>query len=72
MPGKNTLFFFGLVWFGLVWFGLVWFLETGFLRVALAVLELALWTRLALNSEIHLSVPLKCCAIKGVYHQQPS
>jgi hypothetical protein len=25
-----------------------------------------------LNSEIHLSVPLKCCAIKGVYHQQPS
>jgi hypothetical protein len=34
--------------------------ETGFLCVALAVLGLTLWTRLALNSEIHLPLPPKC------------
>jgi hypothetical protein len=39
-------------------FGLVF--ETGFLCVALAVLELTLQTRLALNSEIHLPLPPKC------------
>jgi hypothetical protein len=35
------------------------FFETGFLCVALAVLELTLQTRLALNSEIHLPLPPK-------------
>jgi hypothetical protein len=35
-------------------------LETGFLCVALAVLELTLLTRLALNSVIHLPLPPKC------------
>ena len=35
---------------------LFFFFETGFLCVALAVLELALWTRLVLNSEIPVSV----------------
>jgi hypothetical protein len=34
--------------------------ETGFLCVALAVLELTLWTRLAWNSEIHLPLPPEC------------
>ena len=34
--------------------------ETGFLCVALAVLELTLWTRLAWNLEIHLPLPPKC------------
>jgi hypothetical protein len=39
----------------------IWFLfETGFLCVALAVLELTMWTRLASNSEIHLPLPPKC------------
>jgi hypothetical protein len=32
---------------------LFWFFETGFLCVALTVLELTLYTRLASNSEIH-------------------
>jgi hypothetical protein len=36
------------------------FFETGFLCVVLAVLELALQTRLALNSEIRLPLPPKC------------
>ena len=39
-----------------LWF----FFETGFLCVALAVLELTLWTRLASNSEIHLPLPPEC------------
>jgi hypothetical protein len=43
--------------FVLVCFVLFWFFETGFLCVALAVLELTLWTRLASNSEIHLPPP---------------
>ena len=34
--------------------------ETGFLCVVLAVLELTLYTRLASNSEICLSLPPKC------------
>jgi hypothetical protein len=34
--------------------------ETGFLCIALAVLELTLYTRLALNSEIRLPLPPKC------------
>jgi hypothetical protein len=34
--------------------------ETGFLCVALAVLELTLWTRLASNSEICLPLPPEC------------
>jgi hypothetical protein len=36
---------------------LFWFFETEFFRIALAVLELTLYTRLALNSEIHLPLP---------------
>jgi hypothetical protein len=36
------------------------FFETGFLCVALAVLELTLYTKLALNSEIYLPLPPKC------------
>jgi hypothetical protein len=36
------------------------FSETGFLCVALAVLELPLSTRLALNSEIGLPLPPEC------------
>jgi hypothetical protein len=36
------------------------FFETGFRCVALAVLELTLYTRLALNSEICLPLPPKC------------
>jgi hypothetical protein len=36
------------------------FFETGFLCIALAVLELTLKTRLALNSEICLPLPPKC------------
>jgi hypothetical protein len=35
------------------------FFETGFLCVALAVLELTLYTRLASNSETHLPLPPK-------------
>jgi hypothetical protein len=53
---------FWCVFWGVLGFGF-WFLvffETGFLCVALAVLELTLWTRLALNSEIRLSLPPKC------------
>jgi hypothetical protein len=38
--------------------------ETGFLWIALAVLELTLYTRLASNSEIRLSAG----NIKGVHH----
>ena len=44
-----------------------WFFETGFLCIALAVLELILWTRLASNSEICLPL-LPSCWIKGVRH----
>ena len=36
------------------------FFETGFLCVSLAVLELILYTRLALNTEIRLPLPPKC------------
>ena len=44
------------------------FFKTGFLCVVLAILELALlYTRLALNSEICLPLPLECTDwIKGV------
>jgi hypothetical protein len=45
-------FFFFFFFFG--------FFETGFLYIALAVLELTVWTRLALNSEIRLPLPLEC------------
>jgi hypothetical protein len=38
----------------------LFFFETGFLCIALAVLDLTLQTRLALNSEIHLPLPPKC------------
>jgi hypothetical protein len=48
-----------------------WFFETGFLCVALAVLELTLWTRLASNSEIaYLCLP--SAGIKGVRHHHPA
>ena len=46
--------FFGCVFGQLVGF---WFFKTGFFCVALAVLKLALQTRLALNSEICLPLP---------------
>jgi hypothetical protein len=36
------------------------FFETGFLCIALAVLELTLYARLASNSEIHLPLPPEC------------
>jgi hypothetical protein len=36
------------------------FFETGFFCIVLAVLELTLKTRLALNSEIRLPLPPKC------------
>jgi hypothetical protein len=49
-------FFYGFVSFCFVFL----FLETGFLCIALAVLELTLLTRLALNSEIRLPLPSKC------------
>ena len=42
-----------------------WVLETGFLCVALAVLELTLWTRLVSNSEIYLPLPPKCWDLKA-------
>jgi hypothetical protein len=42
--------------------------ETGFLHVALAVLELALFIRLALHSEIYPPLP----GFKGVHHHQPT
>jgi hypothetical protein len=41
--------------------------ETGFLCVALSVLELTLYNRLASNSEICLPLPPKA-GIKGVHH----
>jgi hypothetical protein len=44
---------------GFVCLFLCLFFETGFLCVALAVLELTLQTKLALNSEICLSLPPK-------------
>jgi hypothetical protein len=47
------------------------FFETGFLCIILAVLELTLQTRLALDSEIHLPLPLPA-GIKGVCHHCPA
>jgi hypothetical protein len=44
----------------LFFFFFSFFFETGFLCVALAVLELTLWTRLASNSEICLPLPPEC------------
>jgi hypothetical protein len=38
----------------------IWFFETVFLCIALDVLELTLYTRLASNSEIHLPLPPEC------------
>ena len=46
-----------------IYFG---FFETGFLCVALAVLELTLWSGLKLT-EIYLPLPPKCW-IKGMHH----
>jgi hypothetical protein len=45
---------------GLTSFLFCFVFEAGFLCVALAVLELTLKTRLALNSEIRLPLPPKC------------
>lgn len=42
---------------------------TGFLSVALTVLELTIWTRLALDSEICLSLS---DGIKGIHHHHPA
>ena len=38
----------------------VLFFNSGFLCVALAILELILYTKLALNSKIFLALPLEC------------
>jgi hypothetical protein len=49
-----------------------WFFETVFLCVALAVLKLSLWSRLALNSQRSACF---CCLdawIKGVHHPSPT
>jgi hypothetical protein len=46
-----------LEFFGVAFFFFSFFFETGFLYIALAVLELTLYTRLALNSEIRLPLP---------------
>jgi hypothetical protein len=46
------------------------FSETGFLYVALAVLDLTMQTKLDLNSEICLPLPL--LELKGVYHHWPA
>jgi hypothetical protein len=55
----NSDIFVWLVGFCLFWgFLFVCFFKTRFLCVALAVLELTLSTRLALNSEIRLPLPL--------------
>jgi hypothetical protein len=48
----RIFFFFFFLFWGVGW--------AGFLCVALAVLELTLWTRLALNSEILLPLTPKC------------
>jgi hypothetical protein len=45
------------------------FSETGFLCVSLAVLELTVYTRLVLNSEICLPLP-PSVGIKGVCHRR--
>jgi hypothetical protein len=47
--------------FVLFYFFVCLFFETGFLCKALAVMELTLYTRLALNSEIRLPLSPKCC-----------
>jgi hypothetical protein len=44
--------------------------ETGFLCVALAILELTLYTRLVSNSVIHLTLHL-CAGIQVVHHHTP-
>ena len=54
----------GWVFFCFVFLFFCCFFETGFLYIALAVLELTLRTRLALNSEIC----LPSAGIKGVRH----
>jgi hypothetical protein len=46
-------------------FGFWFFSETGFLCIALDVLELTLWTRLASNSEIRLPLPSKCWEMRA-------
>ena len=52
--------------------GFFFFFETGFLWVALAVLELTLWTRLASNSEIRLPLlGLKACSTTPGYFFLP-
>lgn len=47
----------------------LWFFKIGFLCVALVVLELALKTRLALNSKIRQPLLPKCWT-KGVHHHR--
>jgi hypothetical protein len=43
----------------LFFFFFFFFFETGLLYIALAGLELIMWARLGLNSEIHLILPHK-------------
>jgi hypothetical protein len=57
---SNFILSFVHSWFLFLFFSFFFFVETGFLCVALAVLELTLQTRLALNSEIRLPLPPKC------------
>jgi hypothetical protein len=56
-PPHVVLFFIFIYLFYFIYY-LFFFFETGFLCIALAVLELTLYTRLA--SEIHLPLPPKC------------
>ena len=53
-----VFFVFDFVFLFFVCFGF-WFFMTGFLCIALAVLELTLYTRLGSNSEISLLLPPK-------------
>ena len=52
--------------------GTFFFFETGFLCIALSVLELTLYTRLASNSEICLPLLSQVLGIKGVCHHRPA
>ena len=49
-----------------------WFFKAEFLCVVLAVLELALYTRLALNSQRSICLCLLSARIKGVCHHCPA
>jgi hypothetical protein len=48
-----------------------WFVKKGLLCVALAILELTLYIKLALNSEIHLPLYILSAGIKGIHYHNP-